>query len=1271
MSLVQRTKYLILGSVALLAIAAAAQSAIFAQDEPGQAMNVEAAMWSNTVVWRTTPSTVVRVEIREGDEVRGRSPQRVSDESGRVELPLRPAFGGGGRPGGGFNFQPVGVTPGLDLVFMPQGAEEVKVTVPDLAAGIDIADDLILGRAPAGGELLVQVLEGPGITDALTQTLTAGGDGSFAMSLAGTADAQPGHAGSVTWEDEFDNTFHAFFAALTVDVTIGARNVSGVASPGDEVAVTLTGDDGSAKGSSSATLIGDYEYSLPQGGFGGGGGPGGPGGPGNQFGPIAVGDEISVTQSSEIPGASLTLSGRIEDITIDNVSPPDRLVQGRTVPGAAVEIEAFPPFDGAVHTASGTADEDGLYVVEVAGADGMGPGWRLRASYVVVPGLRVRAVEAIEQVRVGVHQQVVQGVADPGSTITVTLRAPDGTVKDTDTDNVNNAGNFGVGFGGEDGLQIGDRVEVAFVAGDPVIVNVEAISARTNHQADQITGEAPNGAEVILTQGTGGNQVQVSAPVKIDGSYEASFAGVRDIQPPMNGQMVARLLSGHELFTTWAAVRMTTEIGESFLTGNGPQNRSVAVQLVDADGVTIVADGSDDIGGGGGGFGPGGGFGGGGGGGNWFIQFTDDAGDPVGVRAFDIIRATVGDDVFEITVPELRGVAFVQDDLINGETTGARDVDVSIFRPLLSDTAEMTVTSADDGSFSADFAETFDLQYNDVLTFSTREQDHNINSQNFVPGLRLNLDSGELQGSWRPNEQVIVQMKDAAGNTRFNTVASTDEDAIFGVTFEDGGQRLTPDVGDLVTMQPVGSGERLELTIPVLEVDLDKETDVIGGRTEPGGHLEVFVTNLYQRPPNFGGGPGGPGGSGGFGQQFGNDEPEINPDGTWTAEFENPFDVIPGTAVTTAYRVPVGHIVFKQRYEPMLNVQHGGANACGVTNEPLAAASAELVDAASVVADASGNAGFNSAFSLVMSDEEGKPALSAPGHVVRGVMGDETAEITLPEITINVNWDNGQMQGTGPAGLIGTIKWPAGDCLNPGGPTRFFLVNPQGNFQTFIQGGLRQPGDGFEIAFFTEEGHRFYRQIFRSLGQVYVHTDRVVGRAIAGQPVAITVLDGSGAEKGSATTIASTDGRFGADVSDGEGNQVTMEPGDTVRLVASGETVEIPVEELNFDWSPGTDIAGQAVPDREVEIVMQLADGRIVDVERRAGSDGRLRYGASDVPPRATWSLADVVGVRLVVTLDSLHQILAEAGDVSAIPLDPPVDTEDPGRTIYMPYGSR
>ena len=180
---------------------------------------------------------------------------------------------------------------------MPEGEPEVKVTVPDLSAGIDIANDRILGQAPAGGELTVSVLEGPGITDALESSTSAGPDGSYAVDLSGIADAQPGHAGDVRWTDEHDNTFHAFFAALAVEVTIGARNVTGTMTPGDTVSVALAAEDGTAKGNSSGQLLGDYVFNLPQ----------------NRrdrrnFGPVAVGDEISVTQTSEIPGASITVS---------------------------------------------------------------------------------------------------------------------------------------------------------------------------------------------------------------------------------------------------------------------------------------------------------------------------------------------------------------------------------------------------------------------------------------------------------------------------------------------------------------------------------------------------------------------------------------------------------------------------------------------------------------------------------------------------------------------------------------------------------------------------------------------------------------------------------------------------------------------------------------------------------------------------------------------------------------------------------------------------
>ena len=281
----------------------------------------------------------------------------------------------------------------------------------------------------------------------------------------------------------------------------------------------------------------------------------------------------------------------------------------------------------------------------------------------------------------------------------------------------------------------------------------------------------------------------------------ADFAGTLDIDDPMAGEVAVRLLSGHELVSSWAAVRMSLEINDTFVSGNGPTSRSASLQLVDNKGV-VVATGVANIGGGGGG--PGGG-GAGGFGGNWFVNLTDTTDQPVRIQVGDTLRATVGDDMFNLVVPELRGVAFVADDLVNGVTSPAKTVGIDVVRPLVGDDATAETVSDGTGNFSHSFSGTFDLQHNDSITFNIDEGGHTILSQIFVPGLRLDLDTGTLVGSWRPLADVAITVL-SGGRTLYTGSAKTDVDAIFSVTMVDGtGERVRPKQGDVVRVVPAGA----------------------------------------------------------------------------------------------------------------------------------------------------------------------------------------------------------------------------------------------------------------------------------------------------------------------------------------------------------------------------------------------------------------------------------------------------------------------------------
>lgn len=1238
---------------------------------PVAATGIRTSMHDNVLTWRTTPSTVVQAQLREGTAVRANAQPAVSDAQGFVRI----QFGGGGGGGGmgGANRGPY-VQSGYTVALTPQGAAEQTAAVPDLAAAIDVDGDRVVGRAPAGSSVAVSLEAGPGVTAPMTNTVTAAADGSFSTTFAGH-DLKAGHGGRAALTTADGNTFDARFVAIEASASIGARGASGSATPGERVNVAFSAPDGAARGRGAVTVRPGVNWNVAAGGGGGGGGGGGP----NALQVLRAGDTVSITVASGLPGGTRTLRGVAPAVSIDQVSAGDRRVVGRAPAGLALSVEAISPLGGTPATASTTSAADGTFTVTMPGSDPIGPGWRIRVGAEVAPGLWIWSVDAIEQVRVGVHTGQVTGVADPGTLVTVTLRAANGTEKAVDDDRANNAGTYGVAFGGANGIAIGDRVEVTFVAGDPVIVPVGNVTAQTDKAADRVSGEAPAGTVVTVSRQQGGQTTRKSVTADASGRYIADFAGILDITDPMAGEVAVRLLSGHELVSSWAAVRMALEINDTFVSGNGPSGRTAAIALVDRNGV-VVASGQANIGGGGGGggFGPGGG----GFGGNWLINLTDTTDQPVRIQVGDTVRATVGDDVFNLVVPELRGAAFVADDLVNGVTAAGKVVGIDVVRPLVGDDAEAEATADANGNFSHTFSGTFDLQHNDSITFNIDEAGHTILSQIFVPGLRLNLDTGVLVGSWRPVADVAITVL-SGGRTIYSGQAKTDIDAIFTVTMAgEGGARIRPQTGDVVRVVPAGApAETLELTVPELSVAFDEEGNAVSGRATPGGHLELNVGDAIARPI-LGGGPGGGGGFGGNR----NAEPTINADGTWRQTFQPPYNVQPGTGANLIYRVPIGHRVSMQRYVPILVAQHGGSHACGLVGAPRDAVTADLNDAAgAALGHAEGLAGYNSQFDFELA-KAGVPVVTAAGQVVKAKLGSKDVTVTLPAIAVSVNWTTGQLTGTVPANTIVMRRFPAGGCLDLGGGgpgggpggggagVQAVRSNAQGVFQfPPLPGFQRDPGDGFEIGVFNDDGHYVFRHAYRARGEVYVHTDRVAGQALPSSPVIVVVKAADGTERGRIAGATDAGGRFDVRVKDGAGRPLSIEPGMTVHLDASGDLADIAVEELDFDWSPGAGNAlrGNTTPDRQVRIYLRLRDGRTIAFDRGSDTAGAFGFAAADVPPRADWSMADVVGIRVETDTPNRHLLVAEAGDaVGPVPTPTPPPAAG-GNRIYLPFGQR
>jgi hypothetical protein len=1240
---------------------------VHAQAGSVAATGVTITLFDNVIDWKTTPSTQIRAVARgaTGNQIKAQA-VATSGADGTVRFNLG-GGGGGGMGGGGGN---TNLVPGDRIQLIPVMAGTgvtATLTIPSFAADADIDGDAVIGLAPAGATVSVVHTQG---TSTITHTVTADAAGSYKLALAGTTNVSPGDIGVASTTTAENNVFRAQYAGLMAITALNSRQISGDATPGNVVRTGIRGAGGNAKGTRTATVQGGgTDFTVGQGGGGGGGGA-------NAFGPVAVGDTITLTVTSSLPGGSRNIQGVVPAITMQ-VDTNTKTVSGSGPAGAMVIIEAQSPQGGAPLRVPATTNPDGSFTASLSAATTLGPGWRISAVVTIAPGLQVRVTDALEQVTVAVHTNQVSGVADPGQPITVTVKAADGTIKGVrDTQSNNNAAfntNFGGGGGGPGGgggtpveFAVGDFVEVEFISGDPVIIAIPRVTAQTSAAANTVGGDAPAGTAVTVLRtgggggpgGGGGGGQTVQATTDASGSYQANFTGTLDVEPPMGGTVTIRLASGHQLVTSWAAVRMTMEIGDNYLSGNGPAGRTVTAGLRDQNVATSVAAGDDDVGGGGG---PGGG------GNNWTVQFEDTLGGPVNIRVADTVHAEVGDDVFDVVVPELSGVAFVADDIINGKTLPNASVTINVQRLLLPDSQQVTVTSDASGNFTHTFPDTgegaFDIQHNDVMIFQTRESGgHNIISRIAVPGLRLNLDEARLTGSWKPGIDLAISL--VSGGKTIRASAKTAADATFEAILMDGANRAQPKAGDVLTVTaPSVPGETLTLTIPELTVTGDAAADTVTGRATPGGVLQLQLSSTFPRA-----GGGGPGGGGPGGGQNRNTQPTINADGTWAANLAQPvqYNVQPGTRMFTLYREPGGHLVERARYIPIANIQHGGGNVCGFSS-PRANVQASLVETNGATAgSASGQADYDSSFGLEIMGANQAPVASVAGQTAKVNLGAGVVDVLMPTLSVSVTWGQNLVQVGGPPATQIYLLRPARQCLDIAPrQTQQGTTNAQGNFNSPFGGIGVDPGDGIEVAMYTPSGHRVYRHVFRSLGQVYVGTDRVTGRATPLSEVTVVLLGSDGTtERARATVKVDSDGMFDARVKRSN-NTVVIGETDKVRLEASGETPLIQVEKLAFDWSQGDIVTLEATANRAVVLSLAIKDLPDVVFTVTTDASGKYKFEAKDIPPRAGWTLDDITGVRAVIDTSNGHQIIASAGEDVVVP-PPPKNPK-----VFMPITYR
>ncbi len=325
------------------------------------------------------------------------------------------------------------VEPGDTLAFSRQGQKPLRVTVPNLTAGVNVAMDRVSGTAPPGATLsIVVIASGPDGTT-LERSVTADAAGLFELNLNGVVDLQPGLVtGGVNYTTPDNHRFHLRLASLAGDITLGAGTLRGRATAGQMVAAAVRRGDGTNHDLPTVAATGDGTYVLPF--------------YASDLESLTAGDAVTITTSGGPAGSDEQRAATLADLTID-LNPDTERVTGNGPADTALVISAD-DMDGQTASVAATIAADGTLDVSLADQIDLGPGWRVRAAYEAAPGLRVGALAVLRKVQLGVHMPISLGRAEPGQMMTVTLRSASGEVKAQQMAFVDDQGEYGMFFFG-------------------------------------------------------------------------------------------------------------------------------------------------------------------------------------------------------------------------------------------------------------------------------------------------------------------------------------------------------------------------------------------------------------------------------------------------------------------------------------------------------------------------------------------------------------------------------------------------------------------------------------------------------------------------------------------------------------------------------------------------------------------------------------------------------------------------------------------------------
>lgn len=1297
------------GTAPMTAVAALAPAVAVAAQ--GRAP-VTVTVGGNRLQWRTLPETFVTATLLTGGDLKAEV-GTFSDERGRVTLSFEADDGSTVIAAGDevrFKAEPldevwtVAVPPlaadvdaAADRVVgraAPGTAVEVGVwTRPD--AAIDHFDPWAgVGGGPSGVP----------IPPALERRATAGPDGALAVDLAGDADIAPGDHVIVTARDAGGDAYVALGAATAAYIRPGAAYGAAYATLGTTVTLDVVAPDGALRtslrgvathvdgdGRPAMAFLAPPEPDDDEGGGGGGGvgrvvgraggardgrggrmgvgegegtGTGDGGGGGGETPAVPQpGDRLVLRRDGGLLAPAVT-TATLPALAVDGL---DRAggVRGRAPAGAAVRARLLGPLEERLDLAVAPRP-DGTFDAQ-AGTP-LGPGWRATLVWSDPGGVSSGVVGTMPQVRARVGATRLDGIGYPDRIVTATLRGAGGVASGPFTATAAPDGTFVIVLGDGGGpstparrqhLSPGTVVEVEFEPGDPVVVAVPDVTTVVDPDRERVAGGAPPGAAVVVTlrrpryddeDGWAYDYVIADRrPVTagLDGRFEIDFGAAApsgpavDLEPPLWGDAVVVRADGHFVLRAWAPLTIDAWLESSSLSGFGPPGEAVAVTLRDGAGRVVVEhhQANDepwqyDA--------P-----------QWWTETADRFGQSVPVRAGDTVAVTVGGQSAQLVVPPLDASSHIADDRVAGRTRPSSTMALVAYGP--DDQLELDLTSDADGAFAFDLgAAGFDLVYNTYVALSVDIGRHSLSHDVDIPGLTLDLDTGNVSGSSEPDAVSTLSIERAGRTIASRPVRAGPYGWFDAFVTGPDGAAVVPRPGDQIVLATPGARfiePRVVMAVPDVTIELPPERDRLAGRHDPAGTLSVDLSSDGEAP-----------------QWPGETDLSANPDGRWRLTWDNAdFRLGGGWTVSAWWTSPVGHVAARWRAVPRLDLRLGSPHACGraLPGQPVRLALTGPGGAAALATTAARDGRFYGALAAA----DGRPRPVRSGDRVAADLGGWADDVVVPPLDVTVDWATRRITGTtAPSTTVGLASWH-GDCTADGGGLGWTpwstRSGPTGRFGFALPDEPVGPfGDDGRFAVVVRDagGHRVYTPLAALRVTVRPDTPAATGAGRPGGAVTATLHAADGRARAAATATVGDDGRWTLALADGSGRPVPMRDGDVLQVGVDGQVARLVVEALAFDFDVRRGLVGSARPGRSVNVVLDVVDpsqtrgigGQYYWLE----ADSQGRFGIDAPPPRARWSFADVRAVRATIALTGGHQLL------STLELAPPR-----AAPVYLPVG--